>query len=125
MLVLYNGGGAGDFELLGPTLDEATQRKLLGAAYRILKSRGEEETVNLLSTLDFKLNDAVNGFQDEFCVLHATTNLEIYEHLRTALNKKDFRSSCEKLASTVSELHGFVRFIVVHVDINLASAEDN
>jgi hypothetical protein len=125
MLVLYSGGGARDFDLLGPAVDDATQRKLLGAAYRMLKARGEEEAASLLEALDFKLSDAVNGFQDEFCVLHATTDLGTYERLRTTSDKQHFRYSCEKLASTVSELHAFVRFVVVHADIDLIAAEED
>ncbi len=43
MLILYSGGGAQDFELLGPTLDNTVQQKLFNAAYQMLKSRGEDE----------------------------------------------------------------------------------
>jgi hypothetical protein len=125
MLVLYSSGGAQDFELLGPTLDEATQQKLIEAAYRMLKTRGEEEAASFLAALDFSLSDAVNGFQDEFCVLHATTDIGTYERLRIVSDKKEFRYSCEKLASTISELHAFVRFIVLHVDINLPAVVDD
>jgi hypothetical protein len=109
MLVLYSSGGARDFELLGSALDETAQSKLINAAYRLLTARGE----------------AVNGFQDEFWVLHATADLATYERIRIAHDRQDFLHSCERLAGIFSELHAFVRFVVIHADINLIADKDS
>ncbi len=60
-----------------------------------------------------------------FAYFTRSRDLNTYERLRSTSDRKDFQYSCEKLASTVSELHAFVRFVVVHADINIPTYNED
>lgn len=117
MIILYYTGGAGDFQLLSPKIEQAELRKLLYNAKLLLNSRGYARAAQTLSSIDFSLWDATNTFNDEFCVLHAEVPLKKYELIQEQYNtsgKEDFA----QIADIFRELGAYIRFIVCDLELS-------
>src|SRR5574337_533413 len=78
MIVLYHAGGAGDFDLDGPSLSAENWERLRSNTARLLLKRGKQCAAALLTSIPFEISEAFNHFADEFSVLHATVPLEQY-----------------------------------------------
>ena len=63
MVVLYQGGGAGDFELSDFQFDKAALKTLLYNAGKVLRERDQIDAAKLLGSVDFEIWDAYNPFQ--------------------------------------------------------------
>jgi len=125
MIILYNGKGSRDFRLLEPALNENETKNLLLHVQQILVKRGEAEAASFLSNMNFRLSNGTNDFKDKFSVLHAPVSLEEYEYFRGLIeDAKDFNTLMqatrpfELIASTVTELGIFVRFVTCQVDLS-------
>jgi len=117
MIILYHAGGARDFQLLSPKIEQAELRKLLYNAKLLLNSRGYVGAAQTLSSIDFSLSDATNNFNDEFCVLHAEVPLEKYELIQeqySTSGKEDFA----QIADIFRELGAYIRFIVCDLKLS-------
>lgn len=125
MIILYSGKGAKDFRLLEPTFDENETKNLLLHTQQLLIKRNEAEAASFLTRMDFRLSNGTNDFKDEFTVLHASVSIEEYEYFRTLIEEpKDFNALIqttrpfELIASTITELGTFVRFVICQVDLS-------
>ena len=118
MLLLYSAGGAQDFDLLQSASDEYTDQLLYNAS-QVIAARGETEASALLATLNFSLSAGANDFGDEFEVLHAQAPFSQYEYLREAVTgeaRKEYKHNFSEIASVVTELGHFIRFVVCDLD---------
>jgi hypothetical protein len=81
-VVLFHGGGAGDFSLdeLSPSAGLAQYKH---NASDLLRVRGHRLALDLFSQLPWECRNASNWFNDEFSVLHATIGLQQYRSLLT------------------------------------------
>lgn len=129
MLILYDSEGrAKELEILEPVLGEAETKNLLGYAYQLLSNRGEFDAASFLAKLNFKLSKGTNPFRDKFSVLHAAVSLEEYEYFRKNIEGAtnydalvEFIRPFRLIASTITELGVFVRFVTCEIDLSRPS----
>jgi hypothetical protein len=69
MIVLYRGGGSGDFELSGPALSSDGWQRLMRNVCRLLEPRGQPRAAELLRSFPFEVMDATNHFAPSRSVL--------------------------------------------------------
>lgn len=115
MIQLYHAGGAGDFTTFGPSVTREQTRTLLENAKRLLRARGNTESVELLSAIPFQILEATNNFGDLFSVLHAVVPLERYESLRRNSKDRTSRQFFANIADVVNELGTPIRFIAAEL----------
>jgi hypothetical protein len=117
-VVLYHGSGAQDFSLetLNPSIGKF--EKLRANVRDLLRVRGHQSALRLLSLFPFQLHEASNYFNDDFHVLHATVALDLYEEARQLAGSQTDRAAAAQLAETVSEIGPYVRFVAVSLDPN-------
>lgn len=87
MIILHFERGTAEFKFVAPFLVGEKLNDVLFTASKLLASRGDSESVQLLANLDFKLSKGVNDFNDEFLVLHTSLPVEAYENLHAAQKK--------------------------------------
>lgn len=124
MIILHFGKGTNEFKFLAPFLVGEQLNDVLFTASKLLASRGDSESVQLLVTLDFKLSKGANDFNDEFLVLHTSLPVEAYEYLHTEQKKAnesqeayfEFQKPYLAIANIMKEIGYFVRFIVFEID---------
>ena len=111
-VVLYHGTGAQDFTLEGlPFPADEVEETFLNAR-RLLAARGQEEALELLRSVPFKIYPATNNFNDEFHVLYADMPLMEYERFRDI--RQSIRFPARQLAETILEAGGpYIRFVAV------------
>jgi serine/threonine-protein kinase len=114
-MILANGSGAGDYELLAPMDADDVIR----TAKRLLEVRGSADALALLRAAPFELFEGSNHFGDEFSILHATLPVEAYERLRR--REMTFRAAAKELQSVLEELNVYARFVVVDVEHDRAA----
>lgn len=117
MIILYHAGGARDFTIFGPSYSKEQLNKLKHNAIKLLHARGEQEAADLFHKIPFEIRDALNEFGDEFHVLYASVPLELYEQIRTSIDKSYFAM----IAKSISEIGPFIRFVAV--DLSLENPE--
>jgi hypothetical protein len=116
-IVLFHGGGAGDFILEEvPSSDRLSQYKQ--NVSDLLRVRGHRLAFDLFSQLPWELQNASNGFNDEFSVLHATVGLQQYEQARAFSESQEHKLAFRHIAETVTEIGPYVRFVAVALDPN-------
>jgi hypothetical protein len=114
-VVLYTAGKATDFQL--ESADRvANFDKLRSNVRDLLRSRGNNEAIRLLSQFPFRLMQASNHFNDEFDVLHADVPLALYEQAR--LMSPADRLAVAQIAGTFDELGAYVRIVAVDLDMD-------
>lgn len=115
MHILYHAGGAQDFDRLSQSYTGKALKSLIFNAQRVLLSRGYKEAAKILSTIDFEIWEATNGFSDTFSMLYTIGPLEVYESLRGGQfgTKEDFTV----IAKTFDDLGVFIRFIVCDLEM--------
>jgi len=116
MVILYDAGGARDFELHGPACDDQELEHLLYNVSQLLVVRGETQAAGLLASMRFNLSNATNHLNDEFLVLHTSVGLTQYEYLREASGDKELKRTFSVIASTAAEIGLYIRFIVGQLD---------
>jgi len=116
MKILYYGGGASLTELLGPALAEEEWNKLRVAVGRLLRARGDTKASEILERYPFQLLEGTNYFGDEFSGLYAKVSLEEYVELDELHAVPEIRISLKHIASTISEIGPFARFIAAGFD---------
>lgn len=125
MLILYEGKGASEFEITSPFIEGDALNNVLFTVSKLLASRGEQDAVEILKSMDFQLSSGANHFKDKFLVLHASIPVEPYENLRKLLDEfefdKDFRKPYKEIASSFEELGFNVRFIACTLNVSVAS----
>jgi hypothetical protein len=112
-LVLFSGGGAGDFELGVPLHDWPQVRATVA---RLLASRGEADVASLLAEIPFVLYQGSNHFNDEFFVLHGSLPPEDYARWERE-TRGTLRQRASVLANAVTDLNYYCRFVALDVDI--------
>jgi hypothetical protein len=119
MLYLWTGGGSSQFTLFG-AFDSDFVDGLLFNASQLLAARGDMQAAGLIATLNFTLSKAINDFNDEFNVLHASAPIAQYEYLRNAISnpesKQEYKRIFSDIAAVMSEIGPYVRFIVCYLD---------
>jgi hypothetical protein len=125
VIVLYSGSGAGDFELLDPAYDDTSFRNLKQNAIAVLNARGERRAAELISADCFMVHKALNHFNDDFYVLHATVHLQRYEAARQQAESGSDRKAFVKIAEVLSEIGPYIRFIAVDLDMSKQSTQPN
>jgi hypothetical protein len=115
VIVLYHGGGASDFSLLDDRRTTEQTRTLLETSARLLKARGHDRAAQLLGSVDFRVWDAANHFNDEFCVLYAVLPLDRYEDFRKCSGSETDSQAFGEIAAIFAELNVHVRFIAVEL----------
>lgn len=118
MIVLYHGSGAGDFTILDPALGDEAWSKLKRNACRLLRARGCDHAVEILDTVPFQVSHGTNFFQDEFEVLHRSVPIEEYVSLEEQAREAEDRFVYRDIASALSELGHYIRFIVIVPDLD-------
>lgn len=118
MLFLY---GRGDFELLSQALSDYDIDSLFFNVSQVLALRGETEAAGILAAIDFVPIQATNHFNDEFIVLYAEVSLSQYEYLREASTHQDTKQVFKQIATVVSEIGPFIRYIVCELNRSLPS----
>src|SRR5271170_7450531 len=98
-IVLFHGGGAGDF-----SLDEVSASDHLSQCKHnvsdLLRVRGHRLALDLFSQLPWELQYASNGFNDEFSVLHAIVGLQEYELARAFSESREHKLAFRHIAET-------------------------
>jgi hypothetical protein len=116
-LVLYHGSGALDFNL-----HELESNDTLARCKRntcdLLKIRGQQLALEIFSRFPWRLLEASNFFNDDFSVLHATLGLEEYEEARRYQSSPQHIQAFNQIATTLSEIGTYVRFIAVDLAQN-------
>lgn len=108
MIILYQSGGAGDFELLRPAFKWAENRNMILNAQRLLGRRGFTDAAKLLRLTDFAIWQGTNSFRDDFCVLYAVAPFPKYESIRVQIGR---REDFARIAAVLTEIGPFIRFI--------------
>src|ERR1035437_5591221 len=115
-ITLHHGTGATDFDIDGPPVDAPSRNKILLNARRLLTVRKEHEALALLDAARFEILPAVNHWNDNFHVLHATVEITRYEEFRS--NQKILRAPASTLAEVTSEAGGpDIRFVAVSLGL--------
>lgn len=112
-ITLYNGGGAGPTEVIGPVLDEIIEKNNLVCILRLLKTRKAIVAHDLLSNHNFRLVKGTNAFGDDFFMLYSSVNIEYYVEIEE--RKSEIKPSIEKILTVYEELGYKLRFIVVEI----------
>ena len=113
MITLYHGSGAQDFEMLGNALGDEEHEALMLNVRQVLRARGEDAAVDFLERFPFRVMDGTNNFNDEFCVLVAQVPLPEYENFRTAADQSEVKWAFQQIATVVTELGPYIRFIAI------------
>lgn len=113
MITLYHGSGAQDFEILGNALGDEEHEALMLNVRQVLRARGEDAAVDFLERFPFRVTDGTNNFNDDFCVLIAQVPLPEYENFRTAADQAEVKWAFQQIATVVTELGPYIRFIAV------------
>ncbi len=115
MIVLYSGTGAGDFDASGPSVTASETRAYLNKAQSLLLARGRAEAAKLCRSLPFGLRRSWNVFNDDFHILIAVVSLKDYEAMRHLGESREGRQIFKDIASAVSEIGPFVRFVAIEL----------
>jgi hypothetical protein len=121
MIRLYQGGGAGDFTMMGDGLAPEAMRHLFENAAQLLATRGQSQAADMLRTTPFTVTSATNNFNDEFSVLYAVVPLEHYEQLRKAGENEETRAIFHSIADVISELGTYIRFVIAELELKHSS----
>jgi hypothetical protein len=113
LITLYQGSGAGDFEMQGDAFDEREHESLLLNARQILRARGENLAVDYLERVSFRVHEGTNHFNDEFQVLLAHVPLQEYEEFRALSSQPEAKRAFRQIANVLSEIGPYIRFIAV------------
>ena len=113
LITLYQGGGAGDFEVHGDAFDEQQHESLLLNARQILRLRGEDLAVEHLERAAFRVQEGTNHFNDEFQVLVAHVPLQEYEEFRALSCQPEAQNAFRQIAKVLTEIGPYIRFITV------------
>jgi Abortive infection C-terminus len=114
-LVLYHGGGAGDFNVQG-SKDANGLAQYARNVSDLLEVRGHHLASELFNSMPWQLRDASNSFNDDFSVLYAVVGLQQYEQARRLLTSPAHNAALRQLAETVAEVGPYIRFIAVELD---------
>lgn len=113
MITLYHGSGAQDFEILANLLNDEEHEALMLNVRQLLRARGEDYAIDFLERFPFRVTEGRNHFNDEFCLLITQVPLPEYENFRTAAEQSEVRWAFQQIASVVTELGPYIRFIAV------------
>jgi hypothetical protein len=108
VIVLHGQGG---FELLSADLEKEEQETLLFNVVKVLRSRGHISAADLVERIPFEIYQGTNDFGDEFSVFFAYLPLTQYEEMRKLHDDKDIRSDFAVIASTITEIGPYIRFV--------------
>lgn len=115
MITLYHGGGASGFEVLTESYHPIEWESKKSHITALLSARQQFEAVNIFTSLDFCLFDAVNGFDDEFAVLYTSVPVERYVQIETEFQSRFKKDAAYLIAKTTTEICKFTRFIAVGI----------
>jgi hypothetical protein len=119
VLYLWRGSGSAEFSLLHELSSEYVDGLMFNAS-QLLAARGNVQAAGLVATLNFSLSEGTNNFNDEFHVLHASVPLVQYEYIRNAVSnpdsKQEYKQIFSDMASVVSEIGPYIRFVVCYLD---------
>ncbi len=115
MIILYQSGGAGDFERLSLHTDADGTETLTFNAQQLLRHRGHENAAKVLASTSFEIWDSTNSFSDEFSILYAEVPLDMYESFRKGHlgTQEDFTL----IAAVFRELGTFIRFVACELQM--------
>lgn len=117
MIVLYSGGGASDFEIVGECMSAESWRALRRQACHLLRARDDAFAAALLAAAPFEISSATNHFGDEFSVLHMVAGLDDYVAYGEQSKDPTFRGAYNRIASVISEIgEAYIRVIAVQLD---------
>jgi len=116
MIFLYQGSGAGGFELIGSALPTAEWNRLKRSVCGLLEHRSHQRAADLLRDIPFEVFEATNYFNDEFSVLHISVPLERYVDIDALANNPDDKLAFRHIATAISEVGPFIRHIAVSLD---------
>lgn len=116
MIYLYHGGGASISAFLGDVLHPDEWRDLRSATVRLLRARKQAKAAEALNAYPFELLRATNDFGDDFSALRFVANLDQYVNLSELQNSKTIEAPFHVIATTITELGTFVRFVVVELE---------
>jgi hypothetical protein len=112
---LYSGSGSHEI-ILGDGVPSHEWERRRGMAAGLLERRGERGAAELLRSLPFELHAGTNGFGDEFHVLYLSVPLEQYVELSRLAEERETKQRFTAIASVVTEIGPFIRFIALDVD---------
>ena len=120
-VVLYHGSGASDYQISDYESLPQSER-LKAAAQRLLEVRRDQSALHQLRKYPFTLVRGTNYFNDDFYVLYALAELDLYEEANKTNGPGENRDVFARIARTFTELDVFVRFVVVELDASSISA---
>jgi hypothetical protein len=118
MITLYGRGGFHIFDL---EVEEEEHKKLLYNVSKILRARDFSLAAELLESIPFEIYNGSNDFNDEFCVLSAQLPLNKYEEMRKLSEADEGKQSFSVIASVISEIGPYIRFVVVDLNKEMPS----
>ncbi len=113
MITLYQGSGAGDFEIHEDAFEEQEHESLMLNARQILRARGEDLAVEYLERAPFRICEGTNHFNDEFQILFAHVPLQEYESFRILTSQAQAQRAFRQIATVLTEIGPYIRFVVV------------
>ncbi|MGO9950840.1 MAG: abortive infection family protein [Dissulfurispiraceae bacterium] len=102
---------------MGSPLGDKDRDELIHNASRLLLARGQPRASEIFRAYPFQIRDAFNDFNDDFSVLYAEVPLEQYEQLRASMTNSVEREAFSQIASTVTEIGRYIRFIAAELKL--------
>jgi hypothetical protein len=115
MIVLFQGPGAGGFELKEQVFSADEWAKVKGTAVKLLIKRGETRAAELLTQYPFQLYEGTNYFGDDFSVMYFPVSLDDYVQFEDYRRNPGDRQAFVNIAKTIAEISHYVRFIAVEL----------
>src|SRR5437016_8240640 len=108
MIIVYEGGGSSELELLNPSLRSENWGRLRQSASKLLRRRGSGYAADLLELYPFQVFSGTNTFGDQFDVLYTPVGTDEYLDLADRKEDFDIKNGFKEIAGTVTELGTYI-----------------
>jgi hypothetical protein len=117
MIQLFQGGGAGDFELFGPVFNNEQLGRIRNLACQMLARQGNSVSSDFFKNIPFEIYEATNKFGDQFSIVHASVPFDQYMQINESKDQDKLSGIGYQIAKTIEEISGkYIRFVVVELD---------
>ncbi len=117
MIRLFQGGGAGDFELFGPLFNNDEKNKILNIACQLLARQGNSNAGDFLKKTPFEIYNATNKFNDEFWVVQASVSFDQFMQINELNESEQLTGVGHQIAQAIEDIiNKHIRFVIVELD---------
>jgi len=117
MIRLFQGGGAGDFELFGPLFNNEESIKIRNIACQMLTRQNNSNASDFLKNTPFEIYEAANKFNDQFCVVHASVPFDQFMQINELNDNEQLTGVGYQIAQAIEEItNKNIRFVIVELD---------